>query len=176
MTVAAFDLSLTSTGYARADLVPGTYPWQCSITTEALVTTLTGLARIDYLTRAVLDRCDGADLIIFEDLSYGSNDPGAQERAGLAYCIRYQLHLLGLSFHLITPSRLKKWATGRGNAKKDEIMLAVYKRWGIETRTSDEADAVALATLGLALAGGDAGKLTKEQLEVLAAIRNPKAK
>ena len=47
----------------------------------------------------------------------------------------------------VPPSTLKKYATGRGNAKKVEIVLAVYKHWGKEIRDDNEADAYVLAKI-----------------------------
>ena len=48
---------------------------------------------------------------------------------------------------------VKKFATGRGNAKKDEIMMNVLKRWGHESKTNNTADAYVLACMGLARRG-----------------------
>lgn len=47
----------------------------------------------------------------------------------------------------VPPSTLKKYATGRGNAKKVEVMLATYKKWGKEFRDDNEADAYVLARI-----------------------------
>ena len=47
----------------------------------------------------------------------------------------------------VPPSMLKKYATGRGNAKKVEVVLAVYKHFGLEIRDDNEADAYMLARL-----------------------------
>lgn len=171
MTVAAFDLSLTATGYARAVN-------QQIIEMDTLTTKLTGLMRLDHLSQAILHYCIGADIILFEDFSYGSNNPGTLERAGLAYIVRHSLFTLGQSFRLVAPTQLKKWATSKGTAKKEEMMLAVYQRWNVETKTSHEADAVALAILGVYIGGGTYGQrsLTKEQADVLDLIRNPREK
>ncbi len=72
----------------------------------------------------------------------------------------------GVAFLVVPPARLKKFACGKGNAKKDEIRLAVYKRWGFEAPTNDEVDAYVLARIGLAYLGYD-DKLIKPQLEVI---------
>ena len=47
----------------------------------------------------------------------------------------------------VPPSMLKKYATGRGNAKKVEVVLAVYKHFGLEIRDDNEADAYVLARI-----------------------------
>jgi Holliday junction resolvasome RuvABC endonuclease subunit len=47
----------------------------------------------------------------------------------------------------IPPMTLKKYATGKGNAKKQEMLLQMYKRWGVEFNNDNAADAYALARL-----------------------------
>lgn len=46
-----------------------------------------------------------------------------------------------------TPGQIKKFTTGKGNAKKELMMKEVYKRWGFETDSHDVADAYAIARL-----------------------------
>jgi Holliday junction resolvasome RuvABC endonuclease subunit len=47
----------------------------------------------------------------------------------------------------IPPMTLKKYAAGKGNAKKQEMLLQIYKRWGIEFNDDNAADSYALARL-----------------------------
>ena len=47
----------------------------------------------------------------------------------------------------VPPMTLKKYASGKGNAKKQEMLLQIYKRWGIEFNDDNAADAYALARL-----------------------------
>lgn len=67
--------------------------------------------------------------------------------------IRFRLHDLGISYIEVAPTALKKFVTGKGNAKKELMLLEVYKRWGIDCETNDEADAVGLGMYGLAVNG-----------------------
>lgn len=56
--------------------------------------------------------------------------------------------------HAAVPaSTLKKWTTGKGNAEKDEMRVAVAKRWNRLPATDDEADAIALLYYALATWG-----------------------
>lgn len=71
--------------------------------------------------------------------------------------LRYFIWQEGLTNIIIPPTTLKKFTTGKGNSKKEEMLLAVYKKWGHEVPTNDEADAVALAYAGLALCRVDVG-------------------
>ena len=47
----------------------------------------------------------------------------------------------------VPPMTLKKYAAGKGNAKKQEMLLQIYKRWGMEFSDDNAADAYALARL-----------------------------
>lgn len=69
---------------------------------------------------------------------------------------------------LIPPMTLKKYVTGKGTAKKNEMLLAVYKEWGIEFNDDNAADAY-----GLAMMAGNHHR-TKMQLEILGKLDDPK--
>jgi Holliday junction resolvasome RuvABC endonuclease subunit len=47
----------------------------------------------------------------------------------------------------IPPMTLKKYAAGKGNAKKQEMLMQIYKRWHIEFNDDNAADSYALARL-----------------------------
>jgi len=47
----------------------------------------------------------------------------------------------------VPPMTLKKYASGKGNAKKQEMLLQIYKRWGVEFNDDNAADAYALGRL-----------------------------
>ena len=47
----------------------------------------------------------------------------------------------------VPPMTLKKFAAGKGNSKKQEMLLQIYKRWGVEFLDDNAADAYALARL-----------------------------
>ena len=69
----------------------------------------------------------------------------------------------------VAPSSLKKFVIGSGKGEKNLMLLHVFKKWGIEAVNDDEADAVALARVGVALVNPDAAK-HKYEKEVLAVI------
>jgi crossover junction endodeoxyribonuclease RuvC len=53
---------------------------------------------------------------------------------------------------MVPPMTLKKYAAGKGNAKKQEMLLQIYKRWGIEFNDDNAADSYALARLAAGIA------------------------
>lgn len=51
---------------------------------------------------------------------------------------------------IVPPTSLKKFATGKGNIPKDNVLMAVYKKWGAEFQSNDLADAYTLARIARA--------------------------
>ncbi len=144
MALIAYDLSLTSTGWAT----------EAKFGTIAVSTT--GMRRLNDIYVKVVDDATLFSLVIFEGLATASNNPSAKERAGLAYMIQHRLWLRQIPYVLIPPTTLKKFVTGRGNVDKDVVMKDVYKRWGHDCTISDEADACAAMHYGLQLCGTEA--------------------
>ena len=96
------------------------------------------------------------ELVLIEGYSYGSKF-NHQIQYELGGVLRYSLWEAGISFVEVPPKSLKKFVTGNGNAKKDLMLLGVYKRWDFDTEDDNEADAYALAQFGRALLGFDTG-------------------
>jgi Holliday junction resolvasome RuvABC endonuclease subunit len=80
---------------------------------------------------------------------------------------------------IIPPTSLKKFVTGKGNAKKNEMLLGVYRRWGVEFSDDNQADAFSLEKFGevyLHLQEGEKSHdytlaLPKFQIEAVEAVR-----
>jgi len=70
--------------------------------------------------------------------------------------------------YIIPPTTLKKYITGKGTGvQKNQILLNVYKKWGVEFNDDNAADSYALAML----AAGK-GELAYE-VEILEKIKGP---
>ena len=77
---------------------------------------------------------------------------------------------------LVVPASSRaKYATGRGNAGKDEVLLAVSRRYPhAPIVNNDQADAVALAAMGARLLGEPIeDSLPKTHLDALAKLAAP---
>jgi Holliday junction resolvasome RuvABC endonuclease subunit len=139
---------------------------------------LRGVRRLDeiyeFVYSTVENFCAAFDVqhIVMEDYA-----PGVQGRrhaigegGGVTKLALY--HLLGDGKRgfptLVAPTALKKFVTGRGNAKKNEILLAVYRKWGVEFANDDMADAYSLARMGLGILSKDT--LLAYEAEVLASL------
>jgi len=96
------------------------------------------------------------ELVLIEGYSFGSKF-NHQIQYELGAVLRYSLWQAGIPFVEVSPPSLKKFVTGKGNAKKDLMLLEVYKRWDFDTGNDNEADAYGLAQFGRALLGFDTG-------------------
>jgi crossover junction endodeoxyribonuclease RuvC len=98
----------------------------------------------------------GVDIVFVEGYSYaGKFNNSFQYELGA--CIRMRLHEDGIPFVEVPPTSLKKFVTGKGNSKKDLMLLGVYKRWDFDTNDDNEADAYGLAQFGRAMIGKPTG-------------------
>lgn len=91
-------------------------------------------------------------IVYIEGLSFGAKGDAIMQLAGLHYYLRIQLRNKSrsdLNYEIIPPTTLKKFITGKGNAKKELMLLQVYKRWGVEFTDNNMADAYSLARMAL---------------------------
>ncbi len=116
------------------------------------------------LAKKVLRRIPGG-IICIEGFSYGSKGAGVSTQYGIGWVIRSELVRNGYTYHEVAPGALKKFATGKGNTKKDEMVLPIYKKWGFEHSSDNVRDAYVLAQIAKAL--HDQEGLTEYQKEVL---------
>jgi len=165
LTVIGLDLSLTSTG--AVVLSPG--EGQGGLRTESMVikSKFKGEARLEHLREQImaLVSLNQPDLIVIEGYAFGRPNAMAP-LAELGGVVKHSLYVDGWKYLIVPPTRVKKFACGKGNAAKDEVRLGVFKRWGFEAKTNDEVDAYALARIGLAYLGLD-DELIKPQIEVV---------
>ncbi len=68
---------------------------------------------------------------------------------------------------MVPPMTLKKYAAGKGNAKKQEMLLQMYKRWGIEFNDDNAADSYALARLAAGIYKDKVEESVVEQMKDL---------
>lgn len=87
--------------------------------------------------------------VYLEGLSFASKGAYALQLAALHYYLRIFLKINNINYKVIAPNTLKKFVTGKGNTKKNLILMKVYKRWGIEFDCDDLADAYSLAQMSL---------------------------
>lgn len=157
--VVGLDLSLTATGYAN----------------DAGTGTLTaapkkGCARLALLRDLVSLECRDADLVVVEGYAFAARNSHAHALGELGGVIRLALHEAGVPFVDVPPASLKKYATGKGNANKGEMLAAAIRRLGYEGASDNEADAMWLRAMGLDALGCPVVKLPETHRAALAKV------
>ncbi|MHA1814484.1 MAG: crossover junction endodeoxyribonuclease RuvC [Candidatus Heimdallarchaeaceae archaeon] len=87
--------------------------------------------------------------VYLEGPAFLANGKFALQMGALHFMIRLMLKKRGVGFKVIAPGTLKKFVTGKGNAKKDLMLLNVYKKWGVEFDNDNLADAYGMARMAL---------------------------
>jgi crossover junction endodeoxyribonuclease RuvC len=148
--VVGLDLSLTATGVVdasgRAQTVPGKLPAKASALAQA--------QRLVRIRDAVLAACAGAELVVIEGYAYGRAQQ-AHQLGELGGVIRVALTDAGIRWVEVSPAQVKQYATGKGNASKDAMIIAAVKA-GADITTNDQADAWWLRSIGLHVVTGTA--------------------
>ena len=141
-TIVGLDLSLASTGIAR--LRPG-HPAEVATLRPA---PRSGHPRLRWLLNSIGTKAIDATVVVIEGPSYGSTTGLQHERAGLWWLVAHQLWKTQIPYFAVTPSQLKKYAAGTGNASKDAVLAAVIRRYGdIPVSDNNQADALVLAAM-----------------------------
>lgn len=157
MIVAGVDLSLTCTGLAlirspervETSTVKSKPP---KVGTETL---RSRFERMEQIASDVLETVDGADIVGIEAPAYGMRNGGKMhDRSGLWWRIVGALESRGVPVVEISPTSRMMYATGKGNAGKDLVLVtaaATYRQ--AEISGNDVADAVVVAAMVSRLVG-----------------------
>lgn len=107
--------------------------------------------------------------IAIEGYSFGSKQ-GREGAGELGGHLRWMLHKAGYSFLIVPPLTLKKFVTGKGQGKKEQMMLHAYKRWSYEGADNNACDAYCLSRLWWQISTKPELKLTQELLKKCEAV------
>ncbi len=172
MKLLALDVSLRSTGYSFWDTQEDE-----ALSVGAIQPKSRGLDRFREILGNVerIKRAFGkVDVVVFEGYPFflfghqknpitgrGENyrsefgqGPGNQVfgLAGITEMIKMKIHFQwDLPFACISPTSIKKYATGNGRARKPEMIAQLFDEHGIEFRTNDEVDAWYIGQLARAV-------------------------
>lgn len=136
--IVAFDFSLTATGFAT--------PEGSGVLTPPK-DRAAGVPRLQWLRAAVLKLAVSADLVVIEGYAWGAKGSSVISLGELGGVVRVALADSGFTYVEVNPSTVKKFATGKGNAKKDEMLAASIRKLGYEGHDHNEADALWLRTM-----------------------------
>ena len=163
MNLMGLDLSLTSTGISVNE------------ETFVIASKQKGAARLSEISQLVLDSCITLDVrcVIIEGYSFASRNSQAHSIGELGGAVRMRLYENSIDYVDVPPTCRAKFATGKGNASKGEVISAVSAK----TRKvfsggggNDECDAWVLEQMGLAKLGESKWDWSKEQLSALSKV------
>jgi crossover junction endodeoxyribonuclease RuvC len=87
--------------------------------------------------------------VAVEGYAFGATSQ-AHKIGELGGLIKHNLWMMGAQLLIVPPTTLKKFCTGKGSGPKGMVMVAAFKRWGVEAADDDQADAAVLAHIALA--------------------------
>lgn len=101
----------------------------------------------------------------------GSHAHSLGEAGGVIKLVLHDFFLGALPGYpsIPVPQQIKKFASGKGNSPKDQVSKEVFRKWGVDAKDNNQADAYVLARIALALVDGG-GLLSYEQ-EVIDAMK-----
>lgn len=172
--VLGLDLALTKCGIARPDGTTRTWTTKLRDVERLYVIRHMVRAEIGLLVstggsssiRGTRRGLPVVDVVALEGYAHGRTNQAHQigEAGGI---VRLDLWEHGIPYLLFPPTQVKKYATGRGNANKDEVLASAIRRLDYQGASNDEADALWLRALGLATLGHPVVELPKSHLEVV---------
>lgn len=180
--ILALDMSLTGTGWALYNVETGKHEKGRFDTSE-----LRGLERLRFLRDRVLHLAwyghlngpfDGLmtpdkklELLVFiEGYAFGARGAAMIDLGELGGIIRLGLADLEIPYVEITPTQVKKFICGTGNANKNVVLKEVFKRFGEDINDDNIADAFSLMQLGRAACGCLGQDMVKFQADVVSDV------
>lgn len=139
MRIMGLDLSITATGVCRPDRT--TY----TIKTKAADRD----ARITVIRDRIAEELWDVDLVVLEDFP-ARLQAAAAKAIGITHgSVRQVLMDFGVPYVVVPPSTLKSYATDNGGCDKAAMILAAYKRGGVEFTDDNQCDAWWLQVAGM---------------------------
>lgn len=146
--IVALDLSLTATGYACSDGRRGVLSPPKGVDR--------GMLRLSWIRNSVAEIVRGAEFVVVEGYAFGAKGSALFNIAEMGGVVRFTLWELGHQVVEVPPASLKLFATGRGNAKKDEVLAAAIRKLGFDGFDHNVADAMWLLEMAKTQFNGDA--------------------
>jgi Holliday junction resolvasome RuvABC endonuclease subunit len=164
--VVALDLSLTATGVADTLRAPYTISPPDGVR---------GAARLYVLQSRIRAATTGADLVLLEGYAYGAQGR-VFDIGELGGVVRLALYCARIPMAEASPATIKTLATGRGDAPKERVLHAAWKRLGYEGHDHNQADALWLLELALQYHKLSLTELPKDHLRALDKVEWPEVR
>lgn len=163
MRIVGIDPSLSSTGVAVLDTGRLPLVFSVQVSGRRAATVAERGQRIETIAMDATAPADDADLVVIEAPAFNFPGGSTWDRAGLWWRMVGRLSRYDMPVAEVSPTTRAKWATNRGNASKQPVKAAVEQLWSLRTRNDDEADALALATMGGQHLGWDVPTLERQR-------------
>ncbi|MFJ7982335.1 hypothetical protein ACIQ1D_18915 [Lysinibacillus xylanilyticus] len=108
-------------------------------------------ARMIEIAKDIKAQLKPNDKIIIEGFAYGARGNAVDFQYGLGWLIRAMMYSEKFAYTEATPSQLKKFISNRGNAKKEDLVLPLFKKWGYENHSDNIRDAYGLARMAYSM-------------------------
>lgn len=112
------------------------------------------------------------DVIAIEGFSFGSKGQGVDFQYGIGWIVRLMLFNQNKQYFDVPPTVVKKFVSGKGNAKKEALILPLYKKWGYEHDSDNVRDAYILARIAYSTDHIDELKVMEKG--IISDLLNPK--
>jgi len=160
INILGLDLSLTSTGLCHNGK------------TFAHMPKLRGAERLSNVSSFILNYCieNSINCVVIEGYSFSSRNSQAHSIGELGGCVRMSLWRQDIPFIEVPPTSRAKFATGKGNAAKTEVISAISSKTGLifsGSSADDECDAWILEHMAITKLNKSKYSWTKEQLSAL---------
>ena len=167
--VVGLDLSLTSTGIATPKEVSVIQPKQ------------KGVARLIIIRNTIMDALGllKNPLVIIEGYSFAQRNSHAHSLGELGGVVRISLAEADIQYVIVAPTQRAKFATGKGNASKSEVVSSISARTGIiwtGKGADDKVDAWVLQEIGLTHLGRSRYNWPQVHLDAMDKIEWPDTK
>lgn len=147
LTTVGLDMSLSSTGFCKKignDIAVETIKTKPKNFSNELV-------RYRHIVQEVINRISPKTaLIVIEDYYTPANIKQvgpALKLVALGTLMRNALDVNGWPFIVVTASQAKKFVTGNGRADKSLVVRDVFRKWSVEVKDDNQADACTMAHL-----------------------------
>ncbi|MYX21983.1 hypothetical protein GTY77_18235 [Streptomyces sp. SID8380] len=111
-------------------------------------------AKICEIVEDIMDNLEFDDVIAIEGFSFGSRGKGIDFQFGLGHAIRLELYRQNMKWTEVTPTQVKKFATGKGTTKKENMILPIMRHWNFEHDSNNVRDAFVLAQVARSIQSG----------------------
>lgn len=126
-------------------------------------------ARMFNVIQDTVEQLEQGDVIAIEGFGFASQSGFLL--GGIGWGMRCEMYARGLDYIEVAPTQLKKYASGKGNTKKDELAVHIYKHWNFESKSDNVRDAFVLAQIARSIRMGTFSH--KYQSDVIQAILAP---